>query len=468
MRTWWFVGLTACAVARDLGDIAADDDATGDEAPSGLPWSDDGCDRVPADAGTWIPDIARFVAQDDAAAPPEGHVVAVGSSSIRRWETATRVLAPWGVVQRGVGGIRLLDVAAATDDLVARHAPAAVVLFAGTNDIALGATVDEVTAAYRCFVTRVHATAEVPIVFVGITPTPSRWAQWDDASAVNDAIAAWSDAHPLLAYADVPAPFLAQGSPPPASLFVGDQLHLSDAGYALWDEVIAGTLEGLVPHRADAAVGQGPAGGAYVRVDLGPTDGVDGRAAPSPDAFGNHWNAWPGRSGSEPVWAGEALRGLVDTKGRATGLDLVVAGGFRVNGRRNGGLLDPPGETLQTMAVPEATEDFAYSGSADDPMAFTITGLDPGAGVVVRFFASRADTAERRVSRYVVEGEGASQTATLLTTGPDIGADGYDGNDDTVAVTQAVTADRWGQLHLDVEREEGAYAYLSVVELELP
>jgi hypothetical protein len=166
------------------------------------------------------------------------------------------------------------------------------------------------------------------------------------------------------------------------------------------------------------------------------------------------------------VLAGEALRGLVTTTGEASGVDLLVAGGFRANGFRNGGLVSPDGARLGTLAVPDATGDFFYTETADDPGAWTWTGLDPAGRYTLRLFASRASADEVRVTRFVVYGGEAPREAWLTTTGPDVGAGGYDGNDGDLVVWTGLAPDAWGGLHLDVAKAQGAYAYLSLAELE--
>lgn len=467
--SWLPLGLAAALVA--CGPPAASPEKADDTEPptapddsepratTPLPWSDDPCAAL-LDPPGWVDDVARFAA--DGPAPP-GQVLLVGSSTIRRWEGAARALAPWGVVQRGLGGARMVDLAGHVDALVTPHAPAAVLVFAGTNDVALGAAPADVVTAWRCFTERVHdALGDVPQRYLGVTPTPARWAQQAEMTAVNEAIAAWCAQHPALGYVDVPTAFLARGAPPDPALFVEDGLHLSAAGYALWEGVVRADVAATLPERP-AAVGGGFAG--YVRVDLGPANPEDGQLAPARDAFGNTWNAWPGAQGSAQVLAGLALRGLRTTADLPTGVDVLVAGGFRANGLRNGGLTAPPGDLLQTLAVPEATGDFFYSETADDPGALTLTGLDPAATYTLRVFASRASDEEVRVTRYVVAGASVTE-GTLRTTGPDVGRDGYDGNDADVLVLDGVRPDAWGQLHLDVERAEGRFAYLSLLELQ--
>jgi lysophospholipase L1-like esterase len=465
------------AVAPDRAPEAGygDPGQGGAEVRGEIPWTDDACAHLEGAPAGYADGVARFAAGDDAAPPPPGLVVAAGSSTIRRWETATRALAPWGVVQRGLGGAWVKDFAISADALILRHHPAGVLFFAGTNDLAGGRSPAEVVDDLRCLLQRVHqGLGPLPFLYVGITPTPLRWADWSKAVQVHDAVEALSAAYPPLVLVDTPSAFLALApsadAPPPAHLFVEDGLHLSDEGYALWTSVVIAALDAAVPRRPLVDVPQGPPPGSYVRVDLGPTNADDGWLAPAVDAFGNRWNAWNppgGLTGGDQVLAGEALRGLVTTAGAASGVDLVVAGGFRANGLRNGGLTTPPGALLQTLAVPEATADFFYSEHADDPGGLALTGLDPARRYTLRFFASRADATEVRITRYVVHGADEPRAVELTTTGADVGANGYDGNDGTVAVLTGLAPDPWGGLHVDVQKAAGRFAYLSLLELQV-
>lgn len=445
----------------DDTDPAGDTDVASEGDP--LPWDDDPCAAIDPAGNVFAADVGRFTASDARGAPAAGQLVAVGSSSMRRWAGAAQALARWGVVQRGFGGARMLDVAAFVPELVLAHRPAGVLVFAGTNDVATGVATDAVVDGYRCLVQQVFdALGPTPVVYVGITPTPSRWAVWDDAVAVDTRIAALAAQHPALSFVDLATPFLATGQPPRADLFVGDQLHLSVDGYALWTEAILPVLRAAVPERTVPVATAWPSPTRW-RVDLGPSNPEDGRVLAGADGFGITWNTWPGAVGSGQVLAGEALRGLRTTTGEASDVDLIVAGGFRANGLRNGGLTAPTGERLGTLAVPEATADFFYTEGPDDPAALAFAGLEPDGTYTLRLFASRAD-AERRVTTYVVTGSGPARAGALVTSGTGVGTAG--GNDGDLVVLSGLRPDAWGQLYLDVQRTEGAYAYLSLLELE--
>lgn len=403
--------------------------------------------------------VHTWADQDDRARWPAGALVFTGSSSIRRWEDLARSYSDLAPLQRGFGGAQIAEVALRAQDLVLRHDPAGVVVFAGTNDVAAGVAPDDVVARFRCLRERIWTARgqDFPVLFIGITPTPSRWASWDQASAVNEAVQSLAAADPGLTYVDVPTAFLATGSPPDAGLFVADQLHLSESGYALWDSVLRPSVDAALSPRPNAS------GGLVNRlfVDFGASDGTNGEHSASPDHLGHHWNNWHALSGGDAVLPGERLADLVDQDGASTGVDVVITGGFQNNGRQNGGLLWPETELLDDLAVGTATQDYFYSVADGDTGGFFVSGLDPARTYALRLFASR-DTDETRVTTYVATGA-TSESAALQTSGDGAGSSGT-GNDDDV-VELSVQPDPWGRVFVDVQLTQGSYAYVAALEI---
>lgn len=429
-----------------------------------LPWSDSPCDGVSVEGSGYAETVATF-GERGFSAP--GQLVVAGSSSVRRWERGFSDLARWGVVQRGFGGAHLTDIAGFAPELILAHAPAGALVFAGTNDVAAGHEPSAVVERYRCLAQQLHdARPGAPLLFIGITPTPARWEGWSRAEEVNQAVAGWAAQHPSLVYVDIPSAFLETGSPPDASLFVSDGLHLSESGYALWTATLLPELQAALSERTPETNPSHPESGARLRVDLGPSNPEDGNPVSNPDPFGATWNSWHGVDGGVQILPGQGSSELLTTEGSASGIRLVIGGGFLSNGLLNGGLVAPSPELLGELAVAEATQDYFYVDGPDNPGALSLVGLDPARRYGLRLFASRDWGDERRVSRYTVSGADSS-SQSLLTSGPDIGHEGYDGNDDRVLAWTGLAPDAWGQLHIDVAIEEGSYGYLALLELEI-
>ncbi len=446
--------------SADSNDSAEPGDSadTSDSADTGE--TIDHCTEVDAFGPEFSSVLATWTAQDNATPWPTGGLVATGSSSIRRWEGLAREYSDHTVIQRGFGGAQLGEVALSVNDLVLRHAPAGIVVFAGTNDLSHGVSADVVAERLRCFVQKVRAESTSPIFFIGVTPTPARWEGWAESERFNALAEAFAETDPALHYIDVPTAFLATGSPPDRSLFVADGLHLSASGYALWDSVLHPVVDSALSSTAPSPSST-LAPGTRVLVDFGASDSTNGEPTPSPDYLGQHWNNWHPRAGGEAIWPGERLPGLLTDDGTATDLELVVTGGFLNNGREHGGLLWPSQDHLGTLAVGTATEEFFYTLPDDQTGGLQLRGLSPAQTHTLRLFGSRAD-GETRTTRYTVTGSTES-SQVLQTTGPGAGTD--NGNDQSVVTFSGVVPDAHGHVHLDVSIEAGAYGYLNLLEL---
>lgn len=195
-------------------------------------------------ADRWHDDFAAFAAQDAARKPQPGGVVFVGSSSIRLWDDLEQQFERLPViVKRGFGGSRLADCTAHLERLVLAYQPRAVVLYAGENDLAEGASPQDVLRQFRTFVDGVRrAQPQVHIAYLSIKPSPSRAALLPRIREANALIAAEIASLPDVQYIDVHRLMLDGSGAPRAELFRDDRLHLNAAGYALWRREIAARL----------------------------------------------------------------------------------------------------------------------------------------------------------------------------------------------------------------------------------
>jgi lysophospholipase L1-like esterase len=191
----------------------------------------------------WAASIDAFTRADAANPPPRDAVLFVGSSSIVRWKSLARDFPEVRVVNRGFGGSELADSVHYLDRLVLPHQPRVVVLYAGENDLQAGATAEQVHARFQAFRQGLHAALpQTRLVFIAIKPSPSRAKIRERIDRANTLIAATCREDPRLAFADVVPPMLDAAGQPRAELFVADRLHLSEAGYAVWQPIVAPLL----------------------------------------------------------------------------------------------------------------------------------------------------------------------------------------------------------------------------------
>lgn len=191
--------------------------------------------------------FASFDAADRAAMPLPGGVLFVGSSSIAFWPDLRAEFEEHPViVQRGIAGSRMSDLALHVDRLVLRYRPARIVVYAGENDIAGGIAPAAVLEAFRLFVARVtEALPDAFISWISIKPSPSRWSMDTDFRETNALVKGWVGGRREVEYIELHRSMLGPDGLPRREYYAPDQLHLSAAGYALWEEVIEARLRQL-------------------------------------------------------------------------------------------------------------------------------------------------------------------------------------------------------------------------------
>lgn len=196
------------------------------------------------DAWDWS--IVRFETQDRLHPPSPGAIVFTGSSSITFWKTLEQDMAPLPVINRGFGGSKIQQIAHYADRIVIAYNPRAVVLFAGTNDIAGSRpkTAQQVLKGYLAFVKTVQsALPQIPIYYISITPTPSRWKLWPIVLEANRLIQAYTETDLRLHFIDLTPSILNPDGMPNRSLFRIDRLHPNAKGYTVWTRIIKPVLQ---------------------------------------------------------------------------------------------------------------------------------------------------------------------------------------------------------------------------------
>ena len=195
---------------------------------------------ISAEIDRWRGEINAFLDADANDPPKQGGVVFVGSSSIRGWKSLKQDFAGLDVVGRGFGGSQMIDVVRFADVLVLKRRPSVVVLYAGENDIASGASDPaEVLRHIQTFVTLVHR--ELPrarVVIISIKPSPKRVDLTDTYRKANDLIGSFVKTDKRLAYVDVFNAMLNSNGQPKPELYGPDRLHMTSEGFAIWTTLV--------------------------------------------------------------------------------------------------------------------------------------------------------------------------------------------------------------------------------------
>jgi len=192
-------------------------------------------------AQEWESSIRAFERQDKIHPVPMGGIVFTGSSSIAYWSSLVDDMKPLAVINRGFGGSEYTDVNHYADRIVIAYRPAAVVVYAGDNDLASPGrkTAQTVAQDVQQFIQIVHAKLPETWVFVvSIKPSILRWNAWPEMKQANQLILNFLRTQDHAAYIDVASPMLNERGSLSTDLFVGDGLHPSAKCYALWTSII--------------------------------------------------------------------------------------------------------------------------------------------------------------------------------------------------------------------------------------
>jgi lysophospholipase L1-like esterase len=195
-------------------------------------------DDPPQGPERWEEAIQRFEQSDEEQGVVSGGVLFVGSSSIRRWDLAA-MLPEVDALNRGFGGSQMSDVLYYLDRVVLKYRPRVIVLYEGDNDISKGKSPCQVVNEYRRLVRRIHCCLPCTrIVFLSIKPSMARKQLFGKMQIANRQIRAITRCDRRLEFVDVSKVMLDRSGSIRTELFVEDGLHLNEAGYQLWTELV--------------------------------------------------------------------------------------------------------------------------------------------------------------------------------------------------------------------------------------
>jgi len=186
-------------------------------------------------------EIQIFKKADSLNPPPKNAILFVGSSSFRLWKNLNESFPGYTIINRGFGGSHLPEVKYYANDIIFPYEPKQILIYAGDNDLAEG---DSVTAyvVFRRFKelfdeirTKLPATQ---ILFVAIKPSPSRKNIMPRAAQANLLIRGFLQDKMNTAFIDIYNPMLDENGQPKADIFISDNLHMNEKGYAIWTKII--------------------------------------------------------------------------------------------------------------------------------------------------------------------------------------------------------------------------------------
>ncbi|MHA4808086.1 GDSL-type esterase/lipase family protein [Flavitalea flava] len=163
-----------------------------------------------------------------------------GSSSIRLWDSLQTDFSGFSPVNLGFGGSTLAACVWFFERLLTGYHPLSIIVYAGDNDLGDGRHPEEVFLFFKQLVASTRSLfGDIPLVFISIKPSITRWNILDSIRYTNTLIEAeikraGGNLHFVNVY-----PRMTDNSGYPKREFLDpDGLHMSEKGYALWKEIL--------------------------------------------------------------------------------------------------------------------------------------------------------------------------------------------------------------------------------------
>jgi hypothetical protein len=170
----------------------------------------------------WEKEIAAYEATDRKNPPPQGAILFTGASGIRMWKTLAEDFPQYKVVNRGFGGSEMADSVYFADRIVIPYK-----------------SPEQVLADFQAFVEKVRAKLpDTRIAYLGMNPSPSRWAQREKQQRGNRMIKQYVASEKNLDFIEFWDVLLGPDGKPREDLFIQDRLHNNAAGYKIRADVV--------------------------------------------------------------------------------------------------------------------------------------------------------------------------------------------------------------------------------------
>jgi len=193
----------------------------------------------------WEPAIQKFEEADKLSPPPQNAIVFIGASSIVRWnlkESFPELGAQ--AINRGFGGSLAADSTRYADRIVIPYKPRMVVFYAGDNDVEANHTPQQIADDFVAFERKVHAALpQTQIVFISIKPSIRRFRWIEQIKGANALVKQYCATHPNLTFVDIVPQMLGPDGKPRKELLVEDGLHMTPAGYKVWNDALRPILQ---------------------------------------------------------------------------------------------------------------------------------------------------------------------------------------------------------------------------------
>jgi len=186
-------------------------------------------------------EIDAFKRKDSIEMPPKKIILLVGSSSFTKWVDVQAYFPGYPILNRGFGGSSLPDVIRYADEIIYPYHPKQIIIYGGENDIASSDTVTAqlVLKRFKKLFGMIRANlGKVPVAFISIKPSPSRWKFEPVIVETNRLIKQFLRKKSKTKFINVHDAMLNADGSVKEEIFISDKLHMNAKGYAIWQTIM--------------------------------------------------------------------------------------------------------------------------------------------------------------------------------------------------------------------------------------
>jgi lysophospholipase L1-like esterase len=189
-------------------------------------------------------EIETLAGKDYCFSPDKELLLFTGSSSVRMWKDVEEAFPGYHVINNGFGGSHFSDLIYYYDKVIAPYQPHVLFVYEGDNDIASNKEPESILKEAKQLISMIRN--DLPgtkIVFISPKPSVARWELKEDYKKLNGMLEELARQTKGVEFADVWEAMVDENGKVFTDIFLEDNLHLNEKGYAIWEKVMARHLE---------------------------------------------------------------------------------------------------------------------------------------------------------------------------------------------------------------------------------
>ncbi len=189
-------------------------------------------------------EIEIIAAKENCFSPDQELLLFTGSSSVRMWKDVQSAFPGYHVINNGFGGSHFSDLNYYYDKVIAPYKPDVLFIYEGDNDIASGKKPKSILKEAKQLIGMIRQDLpEAKIVLISPKPSLARWELKEQYKKLNSLLEKYARQTNGVDFADVWEAMVDEEGNVYRDIFVDDNLHMNEKGYAIWEKVMVRHIE---------------------------------------------------------------------------------------------------------------------------------------------------------------------------------------------------------------------------------